>query len=85
VFNAAAVKHVPISEYNPIEAIRVNIIGLENIIQGSLNYNVKKLIQITTDKTINPTTVKGETFFYLVFLECCCTNYHITIKFFKEF
>ncbi len=63
MFNAAAVKHVPISEYNPIEAIRVNIIGLENIIQRSLNYNVKKLIQITTDKTINPTIVKGETFF----------------------
>ena len=44
-----------------MEAIRVNIIGLENIIQGSLNYHVKKLIQITTDKTINPTTVMGET------------------------
>ncbi len=45
VFNAAVIKHVPISEYNPMEAIRVNIIGLENIIQGSLNYNVQKLIQ----------------------------------------
>ncbi|KKL08691.1 hypothetical protein LCGC14_2573350 [marine sediment metagenome] len=61
MFNAAAIKHVPISEYNPMEAIRVNIIGLESIIQGSLNYHVKKLIQITTDKTINPTTVIGET------------------------
>lgn len=61
VFNAAAIKHVPISEYNPMEAIRVNIIGLENIIQAALNNNVKKLIQISTDKAINPTTVMGAT------------------------
>lgn len=61
VFNAAAIKHVPISEYNPMEAVRVNIMGLENIIQNALNLNVKKFIQISTDKAINPTTVMGAT------------------------
>ncbi|MBD3352538.1 MAG: SDR family NAD(P)-dependent oxidoreductase [Candidatus Lokiarchaeota archaeon] len=61
VFNAAAIKHVPLSEYNPMEAVRVNILGLENIIQAAANSNVKKLIQISTDKSINPSTVMGAT------------------------
>lgn len=61
VFNAAAVKHVFISEYNPMEAINVNIHGLENIIEACLNNNVKKLIHISTDKAVNPTTVMGAT------------------------
>jgi len=61
VFNAAAIKHVPISEYNPMEAVRVNIMGLENIIQNALKHKVKKFIQISTDKAINPSTVMGAT------------------------
>ncbi len=61
VFNAAAIKHVPISEYNPIEAVSVNINGLENIIEASLECKVKKLIHISTDKAVNPTTVMGAT------------------------
>lgn len=61
VFNAAAIKHVPISEYNPMEAINVNIHGLENIIEASFQNNVKKLIHISTDKAVNPTTVMGAT------------------------
>lgn len=61
VFNAAAIKHVPISEYNPIEAISVNVNGLNNIIEAALLYQVKKIIQISTDKSILPTTVMGAT------------------------
>ncbi len=61
VFNAGAIKHVPISEYNPLEAISVNIYGLENIIQASFKNDVKKVIQISTDKAINPSTVMGAT------------------------
>jgi len=61
VFNAAAVKHVPFSEYNPMEAINVNINGLENIIEACFFYNVKKLIHISTDKAVSPTCVMGAT------------------------
>ena len=61
VFNAAAIKHVPISEYNPMEAINVNIHGLENIVEAAFQNNVKKLIHISTDKAVNPTTVMGAT------------------------
>ena len=61
VFNAAAVKHVPISEYNPMEAIDVNIKGVENIIKGSQIQGVEKMIHISTDKAVDPTTVMGAT------------------------
>lgn len=61
VFNAAAIKHVPLSEYNPIESINVNIHGLENIIEAAFYRNVKKLIHISTDKAVNPTSVMGAT------------------------
>lgn len=61
VFNAAAIKHVPISEYNPMQAVNVNIHGLENLIGASYEFNVKKMIHISTDKAINPSTVMGAT------------------------
>ncbi len=61
VFNAAAIKHVPFSEYNPMESINVNVHGLENIIEASLLYNVKNLVHISTDKAVSPTTVMGAT------------------------
>jgi len=61
IFNAAAIKHVPISEYNPMEVINVNIHGLENIIEAALSFKVKKVIHISTDKAVNPTTVMGAT------------------------
>ena len=54
VFNAAAIKHVPFSEYNPMEALNVNINGLENIIEACFIYNVKKLLNISTDKAVSP-------------------------------
>ncbi len=61
IFNAAAIKHVPIGEYNPLEAIDVNIHGLANLIEAAYYSNAKKLIQISTDKAVNPTTVMGAT------------------------
>ncbi len=61
IFNAAAIKHVPISEYNPMEAINVNIKGLEHVIEAAFLYNVKKMVHISTDKAVNPTTAMGAT------------------------
>ncbi len=59
VFNCAAIKHVPFAEYNPIETIHVNIDGLDNIIDGCVHYNIKKLLHISTDKAVEPTTLMG--------------------------
>jgi FlaA1/EpsC-like NDP-sugar epimerase len=59
VFNCAAIKHVPFAEYNPIEAVQTNIIGLDNIIRASIQCNVNRLLQISTDKAVEPTTIMG--------------------------
>ena len=61
VFNCAAIKHVPIAEYNPSETKKTNIDGLDNIINASVYRNVEKLLHISTDKAVNPTTVMGAT------------------------
>lgn len=61
VFHAAALKHVPIAEYNPIEAIKTNIIGAENVIMSAIQNNVKKVIALSTDKAVNPINLYGAT------------------------
>src|SRR5205085_10747628 len=49
VVHAAALKHVPIAEYNPTECIRTNIHGAENVIKAALYHNVEKVIALSTD------------------------------------
>jgi FlaA1/EpsC-like NDP-sugar epimerase len=62
IIHAAALKHVPICEYNPFEATKTNVIGTENMIRASFYHkNIKKFILISTDKVVNPTTVLGTT------------------------
>jgi UDP-N-acetylglucosamine 4,6-dehydratase len=61
VFNCAAVKHVPFAEYNPMEAVNVNIHGLSNIIEACIIQKVKKLLHISTDKACEPSTCMGAT------------------------
>src|SRR3989344_8450761 len=61
VIHAAALKHVPICEYNPIEAIRTNIDGSVNVIDAAINNGVQKVILISTDKAVQPVNLYGAT------------------------
>ena len=61
VVHAAALKHVPAAEYNPIEFIKTNINGAENIIYAAMMNNVKKVIALSTDKAANPINLYGAT------------------------
>src|SRR3989339_1612844 len=59
VFHAAAMKHVSISEYNPFEVIKTNILGSQNVIDAAIEQKVKKVVAISTDKAVNPSGVLG--------------------------
>ena len=61
VFHAAALKHVPLIEYNPFEAIKTNVIGSQNIIDASIKENVKVCVAIGTDKAVSPLNTYGAT------------------------
>ena len=54
VIHAAALKQVPTAEYNPFEFIKTNILGAQNVIDCSLETNVKKVIALSTDKATAP-------------------------------
>ena len=61
VIHAAALKQVPAAEYNPMECIKTNIFGAENVIRASLKNNVKKVVALSTDKAANPLNLYGAT------------------------
>lgn len=61
VIHAAALKQVPAAEYNPMECIKTNIHGAENVIQAALSQNVKKVMALSTDKAANPVNLYGAT------------------------
>ncbi|MCZ6597075.1 MAG: UDP-N-acetylglucosamine 4,6-dehydratase (inverting), partial [Planctomycetota bacterium] len=61
VLHAAAMKHVPIAEYNPFECIRTNITGSENVIQAAIETGVEKVLALSTDKAANPVNLYGAT------------------------
>jgi len=61
VIHAAALKQVPAAEYNPMECIKTNINGAENVISAALAHNVEKVIALSTDKAANPINLYGAT------------------------
>jgi UDP-N-acetylglucosamine 4,6-dehydratase len=61
VIHAAALKQVPAAEYNPMECIKTNIYGAENVIRAAISNDVKKIIALSTDKAANPINLYGAT------------------------
>lgn len=61
VIHAAAMKQVPTCEYNPMEAIKTNIHGAQNVIEAALDRGVKKVVALSTDKAVNPINLYGGT------------------------
>ena len=61
VIHAAAMKQVPAAEYNPMECIKTNIHGAENVIKAAIKNNVKKVVALSTDKAANPINLYGAT------------------------
>jgi len=61
IIHAAALKQVPSCEYNPIEAVRTNVIGAQNIIDAAIDCGVKKVLALSTDKAANPINLYGAT------------------------
>ena len=61
VIHAAALKHVPIAEYNPFECIKTNVIGAQNLIEACLDTGVRRVIALSTDKAAAPVNLYGAT------------------------
>lgn len=61
VVHAAALKQVPACEYNPMEAIKTNILGTSNVIEAALDAGVQKVLALSTDKAVNPVNLYGAT------------------------
>ncbi|HEY0193245.1 MAG TPA: UDP-N-acetylglucosamine 4,6-dehydratase (inverting) [Kofleriaceae bacterium] len=61
VVHAAAMKHVPICEYNPIEAVQTNVTGARNLIEAAMSCGVERVIALSTDKAVSPANLYGAT------------------------
>lgn len=61
IFHAAALKHVPIVEDNPLEGIEINLIGTRNVANAALGCGAKAMVMVSTDKAVSPTSVMGAT------------------------
>jgi UDP-N-acetylglucosamine 4,6-dehydratase len=61
VIHAAAMKHVPICEYNPIEAVQTNVHGARNLIEAAISCGVQRVVALSTDKAVSPANLYGAT------------------------
>ena len=59
IFHLAALKHVPVCEYQPLEALKTNVTGTQNVIDAAITCNVKRVVYISTDKASNPSNFYG--------------------------
>ena len=75
VFHTAALKHVPVVEYNPFEAINTNVIGSRNVVEACLSENVEKVIGVGTDKAVSPLNTYGATKLLMEKLFVTASNY----------
>jgi len=75
VFHAAALKHVPVIEYNPFESIKTNVIGSQNVIDACLHQNVEAVVCIGTDKAVSPLNTYGATKLLMEKLFVTANNY----------
>jgi UDP-N-acetylglucosamine 4,6-dehydratase/UDP-glucose 4-epimerase len=75
VFHAAALKHVPVVEYNPFEAIKTNVIGSQNVIDACLHEDVEIAVGVGTDKAVSPLNTYGATKLLMEKLFVTASNY----------
>jgi UDP-N-acetylglucosamine 4,6-dehydratase len=61
IFHAAALKQVPSCEFHPIEAVKTNILGTENLLEAAINFKVKRVVCLSTDKAVYPISAMGTT------------------------
>lgn len=61
IIHAAALKHVPVCEYNPFEAVKTNILGAQNLIEAAIENEIPHTVALSTDKAVNPTNLYGAT------------------------
>ena len=85
VFHTAALKHVPIVEYNPFEAIKTNVLGSQNVIDACLKENVEVAVCIGTDKAVSPLNTYGATKHLMEKLFVTASNYINPVRYKTKF
>ena len=85
VIHAAALKHVPIVEYNPFEAIKTNVLGSQNVIDACLRENVETVICVGTDKAVSPLNTYGATKHLMEKLFVTASNYVNPVRYKTKF